>query len=64
MNKEQKMFLARAVEITAFGQFGALGYPAYQNGDWMFLAVTSVALLILLLVGYAILSINTEGDSL
>ncbi|MGE4545973.1 MAG: hypothetical protein AB7D06_17935 [Pedobacter sp.] len=61
MNKEQKTFLARAVEITAFGQFGAFGYPAFQNGDWFGFIVACLLLLMLLVSVYGILSINTGG---
>lgn len=61
MNQEQKTFLARTVEITAFGQFGAFGYPALLKSDWIIVAITCFVLSILLGTTYAILSINT-GD--
>ncbi|WP_130537675.1 hypothetical protein [Thiomicrorhabdus indica] len=61
MNQEQKTFLARTVEITAFGQFGAFGYPALLKNDWIIVAITCLAVLVLLATTYAILSINT-GD--
>ncbi len=62
MNKDQKHFLARAVEITAFGQFAALGYPAFMREDWASFFISCIVVLILLLAAYVILSIKTGGS--
>lgn len=64
MNHDQKHFLARVVEISAFGQFGAVGYTAFKESNWIAFSITGACLVLLLVIAYAILSISViEGGS-
>lgn len=63
MNKEQKHFLARVVEVIAFSQFGTVGYSAYLERNWFFVALSFSFLLYLLLASYAILGLDTEKEN-
>ncbi|CAN8140386.1 conserved hypothetical protein [uncultured Thiomicrorhabdus sp.] len=59
MNQEQKSFVARAIEISAFGQFGAVGYTAFQESNWLVLVVSGLCLVFFLVIAYTVLSIDT-----
>ncbi|MBE0471189.1 MAG: hypothetical protein IBX55_16975 [Methyloprofundus sp.] len=63
MNKEQKLFLARVVEISAFAIFGAVGYSAYQENNWLELFLSSMLFFLMVLVVYNILSIDVKERS-
>lgn len=63
MNKEQKNLLARAVEISAFAQFGAIGWEAYKDNSWIYFSISLVFLLYMILAAYVILGIKSkEGE--
>lgn len=63
MNKEQKHFLARVVEISAFGQFGAIGYTAYLENNWFSVALSLSLLSMLLISAYAILGLDIRKEN-
>lgn len=63
MNIDQQKALARICEVSAFGQFASVGYKAFESGNWYMFLASFILFIIILLIEYAILSLNADKEN-